>query len=139
MRCDGPLTSALGAAAVVACALAVAGCGGDGHDGAVDWSSGGPTNTPGPESAPEGADAKFPLDTVVTVTIYESDGSGRTFERTMTFAELQELCEGQREEMIQEAEAAGSEIVAGPIVTFPYTAAEGDRFDQASHEYTCGN
>jgi hypothetical protein len=123
-------------------ALAAAGCG----ESSSNSSTSSPNNNRNVPEETGGSqnpgtyeeEAAYPLNTVVTVTLYESDGSGGTYEETMTFGEMQELCEDQREEMVQEAAAAGSEIAVGPIVTLPYTA-EGESFDQAPHEYTCGN
>lgn len=157
LRLYGSLAGTLGLIA-----LAAVGCGGKGSSGGKEGTPHNSGNTPvlpgatdTGDSAPtysdddqkkledyideqekedEQAAEGLPSDTAVDVELYSEDGSGDTYTTRMSFEEMQALCEEQRQQMIEEAEAAGSELIGGPIVILPYTVVgTGQVLD-----YTCG-
>ena len=71
---------------------------------------------------------------VVDVELYAEDRSGEMYTSRMTFEEMEELCEDQRQDMIEEAEEAGLEMIGGPIVTLPYVTVGSVQ----ESEYMCG-
>jgi hypothetical protein len=71
---------------------------------------------------------------MVDVELYTEDRSGEMYTSRMTFEEMEGLCEDQRQEMIEEAEEAGLEMIGGPIVTLPYVTVGSVQ----ESEYMCG-
>ncbi len=157
LRLYGALAGTLGLIA-----LAAVGCGGKGSSGGEDGTPHNSGNTPvlpgatdTGENAPTYSDdgqkeledyvdqqreedeqtiEGLSSDTIVDVELYTGDGPD-TYTDRMSVEEMKALCEEERQETIEEAEAAGTEIIAGPIIVVPYTVVGSDL---EQHEYSCG-